>query len=443
MRAHISKNTGYLAGTIIFASLTLWALIHITRIVSDTYNYGSNGLHWAYLFTFVFLFVSIVIAHREKPIEKKYKNKDKEYVTVIIPAYNEDPKLLRDCLRSLIYQSRKPNKIFLVDDGSNDSDYTAVKRWFIRAAKNKKVEVRWVRKENGGKRSAQALAVKRTRKSTIYVTVDSDSVLDHVAIEEGLKPFDDSKVMSVAGVVLSLNNQTNLLARFTDLMFVTGQLVDRSMMSALGSVLVNSGGLAFYRSHIVRDNLKEYMNEKFFGQRIEFSDDSMLTLYSLMAGKTVQQPSAVVFTMMPDKLSHHIRQQVRWMRGSFIRSWWRIKFLPILSYGFIRQAMGWVQFAITSVVFMIVFVIHPATNSIAILPVLLLVPIIIGYLQALRYLTYRRSDQSFKSQFATFLLSPIASIWSFTVFRVLKIYAMITCLNAGWGTRSSVEVSLD
>lgn len=443
MRAHISKSTGYVAATIIFLALTLWASFHVIRIVSDTYNYGGNGLHWAYLFTFAFLFISITIAHREKPIERKSEKKDEEYVTVIVPAYNEDPKLLRNCLRSIMHQSRMPNKIFLVDDGSNDSDYTSVKRWFIRASKNKKIESRWVRKENGGKRSAQALAVKRTRKSTIYVTVDSDSVLDHIAIEEGLKPFDDKKVMSVAGVVLSLNNQANLLARFTDLMFVTGQLVDRSMMSALGSVLVNSGGLAFYRSHIVKDNLTAYLNEEFFGQRIEFSDDSMLTLYSLMKGKTVQQPSAIVFTMMPDKVSHHLRQQIRWMRGSFIRSWWRIKYLPILSVGFMRQAMGWMQFALTSVVFVIVFFIHPVTSSISLLPTLLLVPIIIGYLQALRYLTYRRSDQSFTSQFVTFLLSPIASLWSFTVFRVLKVYAMATCLNVGWGTRKSVEVSLN
>jgi hyaluronan synthase len=233
MRAHLSRNSTYTVALLIFVTLTLWLFRHVYNLVSNAYNVEANGLHWAYLFTFGILFVSLAIAHREKPIEGEVTD---DYVTVIIPAYNEDPKLLKNCLKSLINQSRKPNKIFLVDDGSNAESYASVKRWFIKTAKKHKIEARWVKKENGGKRSAQAVAIKRTPKTAIYVTVDSDSVLDKYAIEEGLKPFSNPEIMSVAGLVLALNNQTNFLARFTDLMFVSGQLVDRSMMSAIGSV---------------------------------------------------------------------------------------------------------------------------------------------------------------------------------------------------------------
>lgn len=432
-------RSGKLTGAlIIFTLLILWAIRHIINIVGSVYGLEGSNFFWPYVFTFLILVITLAMAHKERPIDGGTED---EYVTVIVPAYNEDPALLRNCLNSMFRQTRKPNKIFVVDDGSTQSDYRRVKGWFLKAGVKHKVEVRWVKKKNGGKRHAQARAVLRTPKTSIYVTVDSDSVLDTKALSEALKPFSNPEVQSVAGVVLAMNNRVNLLARFTDLIFVTGQLIDRSMMSAFGSVLVNSGGLALYRANIIRENLNEYLNENFFGKHIEFSDDSMLTLYSLRRGKTVQQPTAFVFTMMPEKLSHHIRQQIRWMRGSFIRSWWRLKYLPLLSFGFWRQALGWSQLTVTTVLFILLFVVRPIFDY-RILPALLIVPILIGYVQALRYLSYRRSDQSFKSQFCTYLLAPLASLWSFFIFRPLRFYAIATCLNSAWGTRSKIEVKL-
>ena len=66
-------------------------------------------------------------------------------------------------------------------------------------------------------------------------------------------------------------------------------------------------------------------------------------LSALLHGRTVQQPSAFSFAWMPDRWSHHYRQQERWFRGSFICGLWRIRFLPVLSWGWWRQATGWMQ----------------------------------------------------------------------------------------------------
>ncbi|MFC2285945.1 MAG: hypothetical protein ACFNLH_10860, partial [Corynebacterium matruchotii] len=49
------------------------------------------------------------------------------------------------------------------------------------------------------------------------------------------------------------------------------------------------------------------------------------SLFALLHGRTVQQPSAFAFAWMPDRWSHHYRQQERWFRGSFIRGLWRIR----------------------------------------------------------------------------------------------------------------------
>src|SRR3712207_8979894 len=40
------------------------------------------------------------------------------HVAALVPAYNEDPAALRACLASMIGQSRRPQTIVVVDDGS-------------------------------------------------------------------------------------------------------------------------------------------------------------------------------------------------------------------------------------------------------------------------------------------------------------------------------------
>ena len=296
-------------------------------------------------------------------------------------------------------------------------------------------------KPNGGKRSAQVATFAGVPEADVFLTVDSDALLDSRAVEEGLKPFADPTVMCVAGVVLALNDRANLLARLTDLWFVVGQLTDRSSLSAMNSVLVNSGPLAMYRADVIREHLHAYTNETFMGRRVEFSDDSMLTLYCLLRGKAVQQPTAFAFTLMPEKVSHHLRQYLRWMRGAFIRSIWRFRYLPVNRYAYWAHLLGWTQMILGLWVFVALFVVGGVAQPSS-LPWLLFVPVAVGYGQALRYLSVHRSDQSRWSQVATVALSPIATLWAFFVLRAVRLYGIATCRKTGWGTRQSVEVSM-
>jgi hyaluronan synthase len=154
----------------------------------------------------------------------------------------------------------------------------------------------------------------------------------------------------------------------------------------------------------------------------------------------VQQPTSFAFTLMPEKMSHHFRQQLRWMRGAFIRSWWRFKYLDMKSYAYWQHFMGWVQFFISLGMFGFLFLWMPAIDH-RMLPWLLFVPLMVGYGQGLRYLTVSRSDESFWYRFGTYLCQPIPGLWSFFVLRFLRYYAMATCLKTGWGTRQMVEVA--
>lgn len=445
MLARLSRSRGQFVAYLILLALALWGAQHILvawQVGSiNSYLYS----HWAFLVSFVVVALSMWLAQREKPLD--YNNEmtvdgHEPRVTAVVPCYNEDASVLRDVLHALVLQSRPLQSVYLIDDGSSEVDYRGIQAWFEPYARRHGVEPVWLWQPNAGKRQAQAQAFRRAPDADIFITVDSDSIIDFYAIEEIMKPFANTEIQSVAGVVLAKNNRSNLLARLTDLLFVTGQLTDRSMMSTLGSVLVNSGGLAAYRAEVVRDNLEAYLEETFLGKQIEFSDDSMLTLYALMRGKTVQQPTAFVLTMMPDRLSHHYRQQLRWMKGSFIRSWWRLKYLPLTSFGFIRQFIGWTQFVMTTMLLALILFSQHTLNTEA-LPYLLLVPIVIGYAQALRYFSVQRTDESIWSQLYTYALTPVAVLWSYFVLRPIRLYAAVTCMRGGWGTRRTVEITLN
>jgi hyaluronan synthase len=468
-----------LTGGLILTALAVWAAHHTVETLAIANGAPSGRLTLVYAATFVFLAFQAVLYHCERPkrcTPRQGRQLDAMRAEVLVPVYQEDVGYLRATLASLLAQTRLPDAVHVVDDGST-IDYAEVRAWFEQAAAAAGVEVTWQRQANAGKRHAQGAGVRVSPNARVYITVDSDADLDPRAIEELLIPLVDPRVQSVAGIVLAANNRgparpdfvrpegsptrkarreakwahrrrladwrgSQLLCRITDLYYVTGQLTDRSALSAAGSVLVNSGVLAAYRAEIIRDNLDGYLSETIAGRPVTFSDDSMLTLYALLRGKTVQQPSAVVYTAMPERVDHAVRQYLRWMRGSTIRSLWRLRYLEPARVAYWLHLMRWMQMAVATVVFAYLFIAQPAVGHAPPWTVAL-APILIGYAQGLRYLTVRRPDETLRSQLATWALAPLAVLWAWTVLRSVRWYAMATCLKTGWGTRQNgAEVSL-
>jgi hyaluronan synthase len=434
-----------LTASIILIAVAVWAAHHAVATIAVARGATRNELTLVYAVTFAFLALQAVLYHLERPkrcTPRQKRQLDAMRVDVSVPVYQEDTGYLRATLASLLQQTRLPNAVHVVDDGST-IDYTEVRAWFEDAATRAGVAVTWQRQANAGKRHAQGAAVRVSPAAQVYVTVDSDARLDERALEQLLIPLADPRVQSVAGIVLAANNRANLLARFTDLYYVTGQLTDRSSLSAVGSVLVNSGVLAAYRAEILRDNLDGYLSETIAGRPVTFSDDSMLTLYALLRGKTVQQPTAIVYTAMPERVGHAVRQYLRWMRGSTIRSLWRLRYLPPARIAYWLHLARWVQMALATVVFAYLFIARPLAGQAPPWTVAL-VPVLIGYAQGLRYLTIRRPDEPLRSQLFTWTLAPLAVLWAWTVLRAVRWYAMTTCLKTGWGTRQNgAEVALD
>ncbi|MEE1927009.1 glycosyltransferase [Streptomyces sp. TRM 70351] len=430
-------------------ALAAWAVWHLLRL-SVWQAADGTGLTLVWLASFLLLWW-LPLCWLERPFRLADAARERDVealrVTVQIPVYNEDPAALRACWESVLAQSRRVQRVRVVDDGSADRDtgtplrYPREKRDLLRRAAALGIEATWERTANRGKRWAQ-MRVLAEDDADVFVTLDSDSVLDEDAVREGLKPFADPRVQSVGGLVVPLNTRANHLTRMTALLYLPFTRGLRSAQSLLGSVLINSGTLAFYRAAVVRAHAGVYERETFRGVPMQMNDDSMLTFYARMAGRTVHQPSSIVFTLVPERPRHYLHQQLRWMRGTTVRHLWWLRHLPVRSFGFWMPVVEYAHLLLALCVPAAV-VAEPAlrTQWGALLAHTLLLGCAVNYLISLRLFCVRRSDEPVRYHAALFLLAPLAGLWRLAVLRPLYLYAMATCWRVGsWGTRSTVEV---
>ena len=189
-------------------------------------------------------------------------------LSIVMPMHNEDPDFAVAAVMSMLEQSRSPNHVHVIDDGSTDGGAAADA---VEAALSLHAhDTPWTLtrlRENVGKRGALALGFRADEQADIFLCVDSDTVLDHDAIAAGLRPFCDERTTGVAGFVTAHNWSRNVLTRLIDLRYVSAFLAERAAYSFFGAVLCCCGSLAFYRAEVVRANLDDFLDQRFLGQR--------------------------------------------------------------------------------------------------------------------------------------------------------------------------------
>ncbi|GAA1468002.1 glycosyltransferase family 2 protein [Nocardiopsis exhalans] len=436
-------------GALALCGFLSWGTLHLVVMIRHGMGAEANlGMVWLACFALLWW---VPLAWFERPVRAttaQQEELDQLVVTVQIPVYNEDPRVLEMCLRSVLEQSRKVDRIRVVDDGSHDPDtgavvdYAEIRDAFLDSAAEAGVGATWDRTSNRGKRFAQ-MHVLADDDADIFVTLDSDSVMDRHAVREGLAPFADPRVRSVAGHVIVLNRDANLLTRMTGLLYLPFTRGLRSAQSVMRRVTINSGTLAFYRAHLIRNTAGVYENESFMGRPMQMNDDSMLTFYALLEGDTVHQPSSLVFTLVPERAGHYFGQQLRWMRGTTVRHLWWLRYMPVRGVVFWGTVLEYLHLFLGYAI-PLVILLHPGLRAQAggIALAALVIGTAVSYLISLRIFTIVRSDETVAQRFVLFLFAPVATVWRLVLLRPLYLYAMLTCGRiAQWGTRDKVEVS--
>jgi hyaluronan synthase len=442
------RNRALLFSLVPFTVFAVWSLWHVMAVLSAMTGKG-NPMAFTWAVSFLMLWW-VIVAWFEKPYTVTPRQKaylDDKIVTVQVPAYNEDPSALHMCLQSLFQQTRLPNRIKVVDDGSDSTlvpQYLRIADWFRAECYRLGIEPTWKRTANQGKRGAQ-MEVLREDNADIFVTLDSDSVLERDAIDRGIAPFADPEVMSVAGMVVVWNSKDNFLTMLTCMLYNAFTRGFRSAQSVMGQVMVNSGTLAFYRGWVIRNFCDIYTNETFLNRKMNMNDDSFMTFAAMLQGKTVHQPNSVAFTLAPNKWRHYFNQQLRWMRGTNVRTLWWLRYLSPKKFAWWMPVIENISFFMSFIVLGRVLMDDRITGShpwkFAVTTIVF--GIALSYVVALRYFIIRRSDESIWFTIAVFALAPVASLWRLIFLRPLMLYAMFTFWKIGkWGTRDvGVEVT--
>lgn len=435
-----------IAASLCLMVMTLWGMHHTYAVFIAITGTNVNPMVYTWAASYALLWW-VPLSWLERPATttpRKQRKLDNSTLVVQIPVYNEDPAALKQCIQSVFEQTRLPQRIKVTDDGStNHLELEPIKQYFIETSTKLGIEPTWVRTKNQGKRHAQVTVLNKDVDDSEFIcTLDSDSVLERNAIEEGLKPFADPEVMSVAGMVVVWNYRKNFLTRLTAMLYTPFTRGFRSAQSVVGSVLVNSGTLAFYRGHVLRDFFGAYENETFMGRPMQMNDDSFMTFAALLKGKAVHQPNSICFTLVPDKFKHYWNQQLRWMRGTNVRSLWWFKYFPMTSIRFWMPIIEWVGFILSFFVAgFLLFADAFDGHRQDMFTTTVIIGVILSYTIALRYFIIKRSDESLLQSLIIFAMAPLASLWRIFFLRAMMMYALITFWKIGrWGTRAEIEV---
>jgi len=361
-------------------------------------------------------------------------------VCVVVPIYNEDPAILARGLASIDAQTYAPTHVWIIDDGSTDPSARIMAEWW--AAQRPEAKV--IYQANAGKREAMGQAFKALAGEVdVFVCVDSDTVLEPKAIEEGLAAFTDHDVAAVTGVVVALNQDRGLLPRLLDLRYVNAFLYERAAYSRLGAVLCVCGSLAFWRADIIERHVDDFLGQTFLGQPASYGDDRHLTNLSLQHGKVVLAHKAVARTAVPERGGHFIRQQIRWGKSFFRESLWTLTRISPRRPAFWLAALESVSWAGFSIGLLLTAFILPMITGQVHLMDYLAWSVIAGYARSVHVFSVSRAEWSRWEQAGAFLLSPAYGMVHVLLLLPLRVYSLLTLRSTSWGTRKGgVEVAM-
>lgn len=349
-------------------------------------------------------------------------------LTVIIPAYNEGPMVLKS-IESVIHADYPPDRleILVVDDGSRDDTWDHI----LEAARRYPGRVTALRHErNRGKREALALGFSRAS-GEIFVTIDSDSVIEPGALLALAGPFRDSRVGAVAGKVMVYNRAHGVIPRMLHVRFIVQFDMLRAGESVYRNVYCCPGALAAYRAEAVRRVLERWRRQAFLGSRCTFGEDRAMTNFLLDEGyDALYQRTAVVHTVMPQAYGKLCRMLLRWDR-SYVRE--EIRFARIVwKRPWPTRALALFDRFITNAALPV------SWSSLGVLPIVVVVDpeliglilSVMGALSVFQVLYYLRSERSLDFLYGVLYayFSSIALIWIFP-------YAVATVRARGWLTR--------
>ena len=270
-------------------------------------------------------------------------------ISIIAPAFNES-KTIIDNVRTLLSLYYNNFEVILVNDGSTDNTFEKVEEAFELEKVNYYFDYRIpcerikgvykssnpsfnrltvIDKNNGGKADSLNAGI-NICKSSLFVSIDADSIIEADSILKLVKPFleeKDSKVIGTGGVIRIVNScdtelghirQINvpkkILPRLQVLDYTRAFLLGRMAWSQLDGLMLISGAMGIFdRETVIKAG---GYSTKTVGEDMEL----VLRMRRYMAEnhskyEVTYIPDPLCWTEVPSDLKSLRKQRTRWTRG--------------------------------------------------------------------------------------------------------------------------------
>ena len=264
---------------------------------------------YLYLYIFISVYSSIYIfsifyfGRTKKNKKEKVKTED---LIVLIPVYNENENLFRQCINSV----KKENAKFIVIGNGCNEPYRSI----VVENGGKFMYL----KENIGKKGALAYGIKYIK--TKYVMfLDSDTILSKNAVIKLLGEFDEKT--GGVGAEIKIIKERNKFIYYPSEMLQRLRQISFRAMSHFNKVLVLNGQCAVYRTGLIKPFVtsNEFLNRSFMGKKMIIGEDVAITKYVNLSGyKTKIAQDVIVRTKGQDSFKKLIKQAIRWSRSGYI-----------------------------------------------------------------------------------------------------------------------------
>ena len=299
----------------IFAEVSYW----LNKIIFLLFIIGIVLSISRMIIIMIIAYIRKLSENREESLIKDDAVSVKPFVSIIVPAYNEEVNCLRT-ITSLLNQDYPNIEIVFVDDGSKDNTYNKVLDEF---KDNPKVKI--FTKPNGGKATALNFGIEKSSYDFL-VCIDADTQLKKDAVsflmdkfftrnDENTKEI-DPKIGAIAGNV-KVGNEVNMISRWQSIEYITSQNFDRRAFDYLECITVVPGAIGAFR--------KDAVIEAGGFTSDTLAEDCDLTMRLHGKGYLIRNcTSAISYTEVPETMRQFLKQRFRWSFG-IIQSFWKHK----------------------------------------------------------------------------------------------------------------------
>ena len=310
-------------------------------------------------------------------------------ISIIVPAHNEESKI-EECIISLIEASYPMDKkeIILIDDGSTDKTYAKA----LPYARRGQVKL-FKRETKSGSKSGAINYGLLIAKNELIIVVDADTKLEVESLIEIVKPFADKNIMAVAGNI-KIENRKNIISYCQAYEYTMSMEIGKRIQSLFRTILIVPGAFGAFRMKFVK-TVGDYDYDT-------ITEDFDLTFKVLKRAKVFFAPSAIAWTICPDKINTWYRQRVRWSRGEIETLWKHRDLFFRKHYGFLGMV------AAPDMVLMDLVLL--GLRFFNLLFILLVMPVLFTFDQYLQYLLFY--SRVFLMIFCSYMIIEIMSILS-------------------------------